>query len=412
MAIDLDRAGTARLGEKNVSVPVMATPARMAVTVWVFTLAAVAAGVVLAFVNGFPLGFDPWGVMASGAVTIGSLGALVASRRPGNPIGWMMAAMGLLDGLASFGLQYGYFGLLERSEPLWGAGILTTLPYGMAIGVVFSLTITFLLLLFPDGALPSRRWLPVAVVAAIGVALLTVGLTWFVLSIGPEGVLAQLASGMVDADQAEGAARVLNEGGHLLVFLTFPLAVASLFVRRGRSGPIERQQLKWFAYGSVFFLLSIFVPLPGGYGLWFEIAATTFLFVAIGIAILRYRLYDIDRIVSRTVAYAAVTAFLVGLFLLSVFLLQLVLPAENDLAVAGSTLAVAAAFNPLRRRVQDVVDRRFNRSRYDAARTVERFSRRLRGATNVGTLGRELCGTATAVMEPAHLSLWLRETAR
>lgn len=411
MAIDYPGARGARPCDPLRPARVMITPARLAVAVWVVTLAAVAAGIVLAFVNGFPVGFDPWGVMASGAVTIGSLGALVASRRPRNVIGWMMVAMGLLDGLASFGLQYGYFGLVDRPEPLWGAGILATVPYGMAIGVVFSLTITFLLLLFPDGVLPSRRWWPVAVIAAIGMVSMTVGLTWFVVSLGPEELLARVASGMFDVSPAEGPARVLNEAGHLLVFLAFPLAVGSLFVRRRRSDPIERQQLRWFAYGSVLFLLSIFVPLPGDYGSWLEIGATTFLFAAIGIAILRYRLYDIDRIVSRTVTYAALTAALVGLYLVSIFLLQLVLPTQSDLAVAASTLAAAAAFNPLRRRVQDFVDRRFNRSRYDASRTVEQFSRRLRGATDIGTFGHHLRGTAASVMEPAHLSLWLRDPA-
>lgn len=383
--------------------------ARLAVALWVTILVTVVAGIVLAGLNGFPFGFDPWGVMTSGAVVIGSLGALVASRQPANIIGWMMVGMGLMDGLAAFGLQYGYFGLVDRNEALWGAEFLMTVPYGAAIGVVFSLTITFLLLLFPNGSLPSRRWLPVAVVAGAGVVAMTIGLTWFVDDLGAEALLSQVAQGMLDANQAEGPAKFLNEGGHLLVFLAFPFAVASLFVRRRRSGPVERQQLRWFAYGAVIFLLSIFVPLPGYYGLWFEIVATTFLFASIGIAILRYRLYDIDRIVSRTVSYAAVTGLLVGLFFSVVFLLQLVLPAESDLATAASTLAVAAAFNPLRRRVQGVVDRRFNRSRYDAAQTVERFSRRLRGATDVGSLGEELRGVAASVMEPAHLSVWLRE---
>jgi hypothetical protein len=383
--------------------------ARLAMALWLILLVAVVAGVALAWVNGFPFGFDPWGLVTGGAVIIGSLGALVASRRPGNAIGWIMVGMGLVDGLASFGLQYGYFGLVDRTRPLWGAEFLATVPYGAAIGLVFGLTISFLLLLFPDGALPSRRWRPVAVVAGVGVAAMTVGLTWFAVDMGAEALLGQVAVGGLDASQAEGAAKALNEGGHVLVFVAFPLGVASLFVRRNRSGPLQRQQLRWFAYGSVIFLVSIFSPLPGLYGLWFEIVATTFLFASIGIAILRYRLYDIDRIVSRTVAYATVSGLLVGLFFSVVFLLQLVLPAESDLATAASTLAVAAAFNPLRRRIQEVVDRRFNRSRYNAALTVEHFSRRLRGATDVGSLGEELGRVTASVMEPAHLSLWLRE---
>jgi hypothetical protein len=367
------------------------------------------AGVALSAVNGFPFGLEPWGLMTSGALIIGTLGALVATRRPGNAVGWLMVGVGLADGLAAFGLQYGYFGVVGRSHPLWGAEFMVTVPHGIAISVVFGLTITFLLLLFPDGALPSRRWWPVAVVAGLGVLGMTVGLTWFVVDLGAERVLARLVSGALDADQAEGPAKLLNEGGHLLVFLAFPLSVASLFVRRRRSGPVERQQLRWFAYGAVVFLSSILVPLPAPYWLVYEVAATTFLFVAIGIAILRYRLYDIDRIISRTMAYAIVTGLLVALFFSVVFTLQIVLPTESDLATAASTLAVAGAFHPLRRRVQDVVDRRFNRSRYDAAHTVERFSRRLRGTTDVAGLGDELRDTTASVMEPGHVSLWLRE---
>lgn len=380
---------------------------RLAVSVWGLTMAAVVAAIALAAVNGFPLGFDPWGVITAGAITIGSLGGLVASKRPENPIGWLMLLTSLLDGLAAVGLQYGYLAEFGGHD-LWGAEYLATVPYGVAAGAVFGITITLLLLLFPNGRLPSPRWRPVAVAAAIGVVAMAAGLAMFVVDLGLAGLYGQLADGMLDANAAAGLARILNEGGHVLVFIAFPLSVISLFIRRRRSSPVERQQLRWFAYGSVVFFFSVFIPLPGDYGLWFEVAATTFLFAAIGIAILRYRLYDIDRLVSRTVSYVVVTGMLVALYLGAVFVFQLVLPTESDLAVAASTLAVAAAFNPVRRRVQGFVDRRFNRSRYDAGRTVDTFSRRLRGATDAADLADQLCDTTAAVMEPAHLSLWLR----
>lgn len=375
---------------------------------WAVTLALVAGGAGLAVYNGFPLGFDPWGVMTAGGLAIGSLGGLVAWRRPDNRVGWMMLGMGLADALGALGLQYGHLAEFGGVDA-WGARFLAPVSYGAAIGTVFGLTITLLLLLFPDGHLPSPRWRPVAAMAAVGVTAMTVGLAWFVFDLGLAGLYAQLEDGMLDANVATGPARVLNEFGHLLVFLAFPLSVASLFVRRRRADAVERQQLRWFAYGSVAFLLSIFVPLPGDLGLWLEVASTTFLFLSIGIAILRYRLYDIDRVVSRTVAYVAITGILVGLYLVTIVVFQVMLPAESDLGVAASTLVVAGAFNPLRRRIQGVVDRRFNRARYDATRTVEDFSRHLRGATDVAALRSRLCTATSSVMEPAHVSLWLRQ---
>lgn len=386
----------------------MTARSRMALSVlWGLAIAGALAGTVLSAVNGWPLRFDPWGLMTLGALTIGSLGALVAWRKPGNAIGWLMLVMGAVDGLASFGLQYGYRGTF--GDGLWASELVATLPFGVAIGIVFGLTITFFLLLFPDGRLPSRRWLPVAVIAGAGILSMTAGLAWYVISIGPEELFDQLSTGFLQADRARGAPRILNEVGHLFVFLAFPFAVASLFVRRRRADQVERHQLRWFAYGAVAFFVSIFAPLPDPLGLWFEVAATTFLFAAIGIAILRYRLYEIDRLVSRTVSYAAVTALLVGLYLGTVFLVQLVLPAQSDLATAASTLAVAAAFNPVRRRVQAAVDRRFNRARYDAARTVEEFTRSLQTVAEMEVLAAELEEVTASVMEPTHMSVWVKE---
>lgn len=375
---------------------------------WSFALVSAGSGVVLAAANGWPLGIDPWGTQTIGAIVFGTLALLVVSRRPTNVIGWLMLWMGVLDGLAAFGLQYGLRSVLGP-EPLPLADLIGTVPYGLGVGGVFGLLITFFLLLFPNGRLPSRRWRPVAWVAVVGIVLMTAGLTLHAWQSGLTEILRQLDEGGL---QAEGTALLLNEVGHLLVFLVFPLAVISLFVRRRRAAAMERQQLKLFAYGSVVFLSSVFIPLPDPYWLYYEVAATVFLFVAVAVAIIRYRLYDIDRLVSRSVTYVVVTGALVGLYLMSVFLLHLVLPAENDLAVAASTLAAAAAFNPLRKRVQSFVDHRFNRGRYDSQRTVEQFSRQVREATHVEDLGEQLQGTTASVMEPTHLSLWLQERER
>ena len=383
---------------------------RLVGLVWSAALLGAAVGLVLAFVNDWPIGFDPFGILTIGAVTIGSLGALVSSRQPRNAIGWFMLSMGAMDGIASFGLQYGYLGTMNRD--LVAAEFFATVPYGVAIGMVFGITITFFLLLFPDGRLPSHRWRPVAFMAAAGIAAMTVGLTWFTVDLGSAAMYAQLAVGGIDADGATGVAKLLNEAGHVLVFIAFPLSVASLFARRRTSTAIEHQQLRWFAYGAVIFLTAIFLPLPEPFGLWYEVAATTFLFAAIGIAILRYRLYDIDRLVSRTVTYAIVIGSLAAIYLLVIVALHAVLPTDSDLAAAVSTLAAAAAFNPLRRRVKAVVDRRFNRARYDAARTVEELTGRLRGTADVAAVEKHLLQVAGEVTQPTHVSLWLREPHR
>ncbi|HEX2153691.1 MAG TPA: hypothetical protein VHL52_06915 [Acidimicrobiia bacterium] len=373
---------------------------------WAVAFGTAGGSVALAAVNDWPLGLDPWGVQTLGAFVVGSLGLLVITQRPTNVIGWLMLWMAVFDGLSAFGLQYGVLSL-QRPDSLPLPDVIGTVPYGAGIGAVFGMTITFFLLLFPDGQLPSPRWRPVAWAGAAGILLMVAGLTLHAWQSSFAGLLAELERGGL---RAEGLAAILNQAGHVLVFLVFPLAVASLFVRRRRAGATERQQLKLFAYGAVVFLSSVFLPLPEPYWLIYEISATLFLFVAVAVAIIRYRLYDIDRLVSRTVSYVTVTALLVGLYLGSVFLLQTLLPAQGDLAIAASTLAAAAAFNPVRRRVQAFVDHRFNRSRYDAARTVEHFSRRLRGAHDAGRLGEALSGTAASVMQPTQVSLWLRES--
>lgn len=373
---------------------------------WAVMIASVIGALLLAVGNGGTIGVDPEGTLMVSAVSVGSLGAVVVRRQRSSVIGWLMLAIGVLNGLAILGLQYGIYGVMTRPGSLPAAEVIGTIPYGMTIGLNFGLMLTFFLLLFPDGRLPSRRWRPVAWVAAAGVVLMAVGLTLIARDFGVEGIY---SDGYVnfDANQAEGVPKVLNEMGHALVFLVFPMAVASLFMRRRRAGPTERHQLRWFAYGAFIFLVSIFAPLPDPFGLWFEVAATGFLFVAIAVAILRYRLYDIDRIVSRSVSYALVSGLLVALFLGAVFVFRSVLPFEGDLAVAASTLAVAGSFNPLRRRVQSAVDRRFNRSRYDAIHTVELFSMRLREEVDLEDLKGELAAVTAMTMQPEHVSLWV-----
>lgn len=380
----------------------------LALAVSIATMVCLVAGVVLGAMNGWPRGLKSWDL--GGTVVVGALGTLVTLRRPSNTIGWLLSGMALLDAIGALAPEYGFYGSISHPGSLPFAGAFGTVAYGVGVGGFFGLMITFLLLLFPDGRLPSRRWWPVALVACVGVAAMTVGLAWGAYGVGMEALMANLgAEGLV----LEGPALWLNNGGHLLTFAVFPLAVVSLFVRRRRAGAVQRQQLRWFAYGAAVFMSSIVAAsltfLPEWLLYVYEMGAGYFLFTSIGIAILRYRLYDIDRIVSRTVGYVVVVAVLVGVYILVVFLLSSVLPFEGRLAAAASTLAVAGMFNPLRKRVRDVVDRRFNRARFDAANIVQTFTQRLRDEVDLLELRDELGAAAGSTMQPSHLSLWLRE---
>jgi hypothetical protein len=343
----------------------------------------------------------------------GVLGGLIASRHPRNPIGWLFCGIAVTGSLMS---------LSRGIAELWldGNGVPTALGetaawYGDVSWILVILpAATFLLLLFPDGRLPSPRWRAVAWCAGVGIALVFVG-----DSLGP---------GPLD-DYPELANPYSVDGPVLDVVVgiaVLSLAVAivgsplSLVLRFRRAGRVERLQIKWLALaGGV--AAATFVIALAGYDVWTsEVAdgaimlSILMLPVAAGMAILRYRLYDIDVVVNRTLVYGALTATLAAAYLCSVLLLQLALSPlteQSDLAIAGSTLAVAALFRPARARIQHAVDRRFYRRRYDAARTLERFGVRLRDEVDLETLGGELRGVVADTMQPAHVSLWLRKAA-
>lgn len=334
------------------------------------------------------------------------VGALIATRKPESWYGWVWVAFGLGGGLLEFGSGYASSALAGLDLPVPSYMALLS---GPGWGALF-LTIPFVMLLFPNGHLPSPRWRHVARVTLV---------TGLVAAAAGFFVPGEMGTATIDNPLGiDGAAGQMLEGvvqftTLVVLFMPLPAAVSLITRYRSASG-VERQQIKWFAFAA-----SLLVLVYASDWVWEfeglvealkEAIPIALMPVAIAVAILRHRLYDIDRILSRTVTYAGVTGSLVALFFSVVFLLQLVLPAESDLATAASTLAVAAAFNPLRKRVQDVVDRRFNRSRYDAARTVEQFSRRLRDATDVARLEEELRTTTATVMEPAHLSLWVQES--
>jgi len=373
---------------------------RVALSLFALVLALLAAALALGI--GVEPAFDLVGSHLLAAM-LATIGLLVASRHPANPVGWLFLAMAVVQCVSELGQAYA-----ERAAR-------SDLPAGEIaewltswIWVLQPTLMGLVLVLFPAGRLPSRRWRLVPVLALTGS---TLAMASFALSpwdpqdsaAYPENPFA-VDSPVVD---------VLALGFALLV-IALLAAAASLVVRFRRARGAERQQLKWIASAAsigplIMVIASWFWPA------WQAVAATLTGFalipIAAGIAILRYRLYDIDVVINRALVYGALTAGLAGTYLASVLLLQLLLgaiTANNGLAIAGSTLAIAALFQPARRGIQSVVDRRFFRSKYDAARTLERFGAHLREEVDLETLGDELRAVVAQTMQPAHVTLWLR----
>jgi hypothetical protein len=333
------------------------------------------------------------------AIGIAVLGAMIASRKPGNPIGWLMSVAALLLGVFNFNQQYAPLAVTE-TLPLLGLSswlaTWTALP-GIAI------TITSSLQLFPDGRLPSRRWRPVAWVSAAAAVVPAVAmavLAWPVR--GPE-----LAALTFDHPAL---APIFGIGFPIVLVLSV-VSMAALVVRFRRSAGAERQQIKWFAYGA---MIGIPLGLPAQVPVWgpiLELLQPPLMFAGLGIGMFRYQLYDVDRVINRTLVYGLLTAALGLAYAAGSLVFVLVAGADSDppsWLVAAATLAAAAVFRPARRRIQAVVDRRFNRRRYDAARTVEQFSARLRDQVDLATLSAELLAVVDQTVQPAAASLWLR----
>jgi hypothetical protein len=359
-----------------------------------------------------------WVPAALGLGSFMTVGAVVLSRQPHNRVGWLCCAAGLLGGLGAFSFEYAH------SAPGRQGG---SLPGGLAmawlngwVGILWlGVVLLFVPLLFPTGGLPSRRWRPVAWACAVCVV---------VLCVQQAVVPGPLEASGQPNPLGIGSARAVLEWIYGLVTLCLLvlmlLCAGSVVVRFRRAGGVERQQLKWFAYGAgqlaVLFALSVgvpglwnrWVPLPVGdlvFGISFALIPVT-----IGIAILRYRLYDIDRLIRRTLVYGLLTALLAAVYAGLVLGLEELFGGFGgqppSWAVAGATLAVAALFRPARRRIQQAVDRRFNRRRYDTTKTIEAFSARLRHHVDLDTLTSELLVVVDQTMEPTKASLWLRRT--
>ena len=359
--------------------------------------------------------FDHWLDSTLAAIAFSTVGAVIAPRAPSdNPEGWLFCVVGLLFAVAHFSAEYALYALLAAPG--------SRLPAGEAAAWLASWlwlvqlgSVVLVILLFPDGRLPSRGW---RWFAWLGALLVLVGAVANALSPGPIIALGPIRNplGVERLPNAYQAA----EG----VVNTFMLVAAiSLFIRLRRARGSERQQIKWFVYAVALVVSAAIVAYPVSEAIgsvWLKwIAYVPFIVgvmsipVSMGIAIMRYRLYGIDIIINRTLVYAPLTAALVALYFGGAVLLQMLFVAltgeRSTLAVVASTLAIAALFNPLRRRIQGFVDRRFYRSKYDAAKTLEAFSARLRDETDLKALDDELVGVISETMQPAHISLWLRE---
>jgi len=383
--------------------------ARLAWALCLLSVALALAAVALATVNGENLvelvaAHHAIGILD--ALVLSVVGALIVVRDRRHLLAWLFLLESLLLAVFNFTAQYAplALGLTSRQLSLPGGDLAswlaswTNVP-GIVIGVVF------LSLLFPDGRLPSRRWWPLAVAGALTTVVPTL-----ILAVGYWPV--------------RGPALVTQEGGvspllDAMFWIAFlaslvlgAISVVALALRYRRAAAVERQQIKWFAYGAFLSIpLSLF-PEADPWGPYLEFLGSVLLLTGLGIGILRYRLWDIDRLVNRTVVYGLVTVILGGAYALGVLVLGHAVSAgrsPSSLVVAGTTLVVAALFQPLRRRVQGVVDRRFNRRHYDAARTIGAFATRLREHTDLQALSAELLAVADHTLQPTQVSLWLAQ---
>ena len=350
-------------------------------------------------------------------LSLTSVGGYIALRVPGNPIGWLMATAGMTTAVAIFGGTYVEFNHVLAGDRLPFAVVMAWLSSWLFVATLGALAV-FLPLLFPTGRFLSRRW---AAIGWIGVAGAVLSAAGSAFAPGPLSSAPWLANPLgIEplADLLAGAATVGNTAAPF-VFLG---AIVSVILRFRRADALERHQLKWFAFVSAIAIVGLGLAIPNNgpiadAGWAIGLLALAMLPVAIGLAILRYRLYDIDRIISRTVSWAIVSGLLVAVFVGALVGLQAAFAGatgESSLAVAASTLVTFSVFQPVRRRVQRAVDRRFNRARYDAQRTVEDFAGRVRAEMDLATLGSTLSATADDAVHPTSAAVWLRHisTAR
>jgi hypothetical protein len=393
------------------------TAAWLAWSAWALSLALTTLSLLLLALNASQPGvhiFDHWIETTVLAIGLSTVGAVVAPRcHPQNPIGWIFCLTGLLYAAVHFLAEYAIYTLLAAPGSLpageWAAWIGSWL-FVPQLGLV-----GLLILLFPNGRLPSTRW------------------RWFVwfgaLATSAATVMAALSPGEINVGLGpirnplgiEGLPNVYKQVEGLVLSLAL-VAGTSQVARLRRARGVERQQIKWVAYAAVVgvsgAILSYTVAVALGV-LWLErvgfvlgIVGAVSVPIAMGIAILKYRLYEIDLIINRTLVYGSLTATLVALYFGGIVVLQRVFVAltgeRSTLAVVASTLTIAALFNPLRRRIQSFIDRSFYRKKYDATKTLQNFSAKLRDETDLDTLSDDLVGVVRETMQPTHVALWQR----
>ena len=349
-------------------------------------------------------------------VTSTTVGALIVSRRPDNSIGWILCASGFLFAFSIFSGMYAIYTLVNHPGSL-PAGEVAAWFSAWVQEPVYSLFV-FLFLLFPDGRPLSRRWRYVIWINSI---LMVTGI-----------VASAFAPGRLMADEpirnplgieaTAGVFPIVSELVSSLTLLLLVVSVVSVYLRFRRAGGIERQQIKWLAYsaallGIVTIVGTIDELLLGVFGWWIFLVLVLILFgipLSIGAAVLRYRLYDIDIVINRTLVYGTLTAMLALVYFGGVATTQTIFRTltgqqqQPQLAIVISTLVIAALFNPLRKRVQAFVDRHFYRRKYDARKTLAAFNARLREETDLEALRNDLIDVVTGTMQPEHVSLWLR----
>jgi hypothetical protein len=342
-----------------------------------------------------------------GVVSAATVGAVLAMRRSRHPVGWLLLALGLSVMAAGVSGGYAKYGLLVRPGTLPGA--VYAAAYSNVSIPPIAACLGFILLLTPTGSLPSPRWRWWTSVAAAAPLLAVVS-----SALLPLGQPYRSVTNPLEVPALAGLLGVAEAVAVVVTGLAILVGASSLVVRFRRARGVERQQLRWVALAAalttVVVLALVAVAAAGSEAPvdWLVGVCVVLLPLAIGAAVLRYRLYDLDRIISRTLAYGLLTLLLGGSYAVVVLGFGQLLGRSSSLVVAGATLVVAAVFQPARRRVQATVDRRFNRRRFDAARTIEEFSARLRDEVDLDTLAAELLAVVDQTMEPTRVSLWLR----
>lgn len=392
----------------------------LAWSLWALSAVLLALGVVFSVLtrstpdpNAFGVTFDA--LLSLALLSFPTVGALVVSRHHGNTVGWLFCVVGVSFGLSSGAYGWAFYALFARPGALPGAEVAAWFATWVFVPALFSIPV-YLFLLFPDGRPASRRWRPVAWLAGVGLLATTLG-----NALSP-GRLTQPPFESVENPAGIDAigrwTDTVVSFGFWLTLASILLAGVSLVYRFRRARGLERQQLKWFAGSAVLFAATsvAYTVLPGVPEQAGQIA-TLFAFagipVAVGVAILRYRLYDIDVVINRTLVYGPLTVSLALIYAGCVAPLQYAFREltgqTSSLAVVASTLAMAALFSPLRRSIQASVDRRFYREKYDTRKTLDVFSAKLRDGPDLDALNGELVSVVRETMRPAHASLWLRE---